>query len=304
MSEKYTVGIDFGTLSRRALVVRVSDGFELASSEYLYPHGVMEKHLPDGTKLGPEWALQHPLDYLGVFQNAVPAALASSGVNPADVLGIGIDFTACTVLPTLEDGTPLCLLGEFAVRPHAWVKLWKHHAAQGQADRINALAHSRGESWISRYGGKISSEWAFPKALEVLEEDPVLFQATRRWIEAADWVVWRLCGVETRNPCTAHQQQAKAEGLVRLEGLLVAIMHPEDHRTRRGFQAFELQMLRAQRLVENPVRAQRPQRATLAAFQVTAHAAQRVQRVTERPLELGPGEARQQNRLEHPQGEG
>jgi len=226
MTDKYTVGVDFGTLSGRALVVRVSDGLELASSEYLYPHAVMEKQLPDGTLLGPEYALQHPLDYLGVFQNAVPDALRSSGVSPADVVGIGLDFTACTVLPTLEDGTPLCLLPEFSSRPHAWVKLWKHHAAQGQADRINELAHSRREPWIARYGGKISSEWAFPKALEVLEQDPEVFHRTAKWIEAADWVVWQLCGVETRNPCTAGYKEMYQDGKYPSSEYLKAL-HPE-----------------------------------------------------------------------------
>ena len=226
MTHKYTVGVDFGTLSGRVIVVRVSDGLELASSEYLYPHAVMEKNLPDGTPLGPEYALQHPLDYLGVFQNAVPAALSSSGIQAADVVGIGIDFTACTVLPTLMDGTPLCLLPEFRGRPHAWVKLWKHHAAQGQADRINALAHSRGESWIARYGGKISSEWAFPKALEVLEEDPEVFHRASKWIEAADWAVWQLCGVETRNPCTAGYKELYQDGHYPSSDYLKAL-HPE-----------------------------------------------------------------------------
>ena len=226
MTDKYTIGVDFGTLSGRALVVRVSDGFELASSEYLYPHAVMEKHLPDGTPLPPEYALQHPLDYLGVFQNAVPEALRSSRVQPADVVGIGLDFTACTVLPTLEDGTPLCLLPEFRGRPHAWVKLWKHHAAQGQADRINALAHSRGEPWIARYGGKISSEWAFPKALEILEQDPEVFHRAAKWIEAADWTVWQLCGVETRNPCTAGYKELYQDGSYPSSEYLKAL-HPE-----------------------------------------------------------------------------
>jgi len=229
MSEKYTVGVDFGTLSGRALVVRVSDGLELASSEFVYPHAVMEKSLPDGTVLGPEYALQHPLDYLGVFQNAVPAALRSSGIQAADVVGIGIDFTACTVLPTLEDGTPLCLLPEFSSRPHAWVKLWKHHAAQGQADRINALAHARGESWIARYGGKISSEWAFPKVLEVLEEDPEVFHRAGKWIEATDWVVWQLCGLETRNPCTAGYKEMYQDGHYPSSDYLGAL-HPEFER--------------------------------------------------------------------------
>ncbi|UQN08347.1 ribulokinase [Deinococcus sp. QL22] len=199
----YTIGIDYGTESGRAAVIRTSDGFALAEAVTPYAHGVMDRRLPDGTPLGREWALQHPQDYLDVLQQAVPAALAASGISPDQVVGIGIDFTACTVLPTQRDGTPLCFLPEYAGRPHAWVKLWKHHAAQPQADRINALAEARNEPWLARYGGKISSEWLFAKALQVLEEDPDVYAHAGRFIEAADWVIWQLTGVETRNACTA-----------------------------------------------------------------------------------------------------
>ena len=99
------VGVDFGTLSGRALVVRVRD----------------------------------------------------ADIDPAQVIGIATDFTASTCMPALADGTPLCQLPGLAARPHAYPKLWKHHAAQPHADRINAVAHERGEKWINRYGGKISS---------------------------------------------------------------------------------------------------------------------------------------------------
>ncbi|MGI8748908.1 MAG: ribulokinase, partial [Deinococcus sp.] len=189
MPEQFTIGVDFGSESGRAVVVRVSDGAALGEAVTPYAHGVMDRALPDGTPLGREWALQHPQDYLDVFQQAVPAALAASGVSVEEVVGVGIDFTACTMLPTSQDGTPLCFLPEYASRPHAWVKLWKHHAAQPQADRINALAGERGEPWLPRYGGKISSEWFFAKALQILEEDPGLYAASERLIEAADWVV-------------------------------------------------------------------------------------------------------------------
>ena len=116
---------------------------------------------------------------------------------------MGIDFTACTMLPTKADGTPLCVLPELRREPHAWVKLWKHHAAQPEADRINAVARERGEAWLPRYGGKISSEWFYSKALQILDEAPAVYDAADRLIEAADWVIWRLTGVETRNSCTA-----------------------------------------------------------------------------------------------------
>src|SRR6266571_6446128 len=198
------VGVDFGTLSGRALVVRVRDGAELGTAVHEYGHGVMDATLAaTGEPLPPDWALQDPGDYCDVLRHAVPGAVASAGIDPAQVIGIGTDFTACTVLPALADGTPLCQVPELAGRPHAYPKLWKHHAAQPQADRINALAHERGQRWIARYGGKISSEWEFAKALQLLEEDPETYQRASRWIEAADWIIWQLAGAETRNACTA-----------------------------------------------------------------------------------------------------
>ena len=205
----YLVGVDFGTLSGRAVVVRAADGTVLGSAVSPYRHAVLERELPDRSMGGPaqalppDWALQVPGDYVEVLRQAVPAALASSSVPSQEVVGIAIDFTACTVLPTLADGTPLCDLPALAARPHAYVKLWKHHAAQGQANRINAVAAERGEPWLARYGGRISSEWQFAKALQVFEEDPEVYRAADRWIEAADWIVWQLCGRETRNECTA-----------------------------------------------------------------------------------------------------
>jgi L-ribulokinase len=199
-----SIGIDFGTLSGRALVVRIRDGAELGSAVYEYPDGVIETVLPHTqVRLPADWALQNPADWLGVLANAVPQAVRASGVDPAHIVAIATDFTACTVLPTTADGTPLCEDAALADRPHAWPKLWKHHAAQSHADRINELAHERDEPWIGRYGGKISSEWQFAKALQLLEDDPEIYQATERWIEAADWIIWQLTGRETRNACTA-----------------------------------------------------------------------------------------------------
>jgi L-ribulokinase len=212
-TESYVVGVDFGTLSGRALVVRVSDGAELGTATCDYPHGVVDTVLPGtGQKLPPEWALQVPTDYVHVLRTAVPEAVRLAGIDPADVVGIATDFTACTVVPTLEDGTPLCETAEFASEPHAYVKLWRHHAAQGQADRITQLASRRGESWLPRYGGFISSEWEFAKGLQLLEEAPEVYAATARWVELADWIVWQLCGVYVRNACTAGYKGIYQEG--------------------------------------------------------------------------------------------
>ena len=212
---KYVIGVDFGTESGRALLVEAANGREVASAVYEYSNGVIDEHLPVNNKrLEPDWALQDPEDYIRVFQQAVPQVLKISGVKAEDVIGIGIDFTACTMLPVKQDGTPLCTLPEWRETPHAWVKLWKHHAAQPEADQINQTAREMGEPWLERYGGKISSEWFFSKALQILNEAPQIYDAADRLIEAADWVVWQLTGVETRNSCTAGYKAiwSKREG--------------------------------------------------------------------------------------------
>ena len=203
MDDKYALGIDFGTESGRVMLVRLSDGEEIAWTVVPYPSGVIDRRLPGGRSLDYDWALQDPRDYLTVLSEGAPKILRESGVKVDAVAGIGVDFTSCTMLPTLADGTPLCTLPQYAGNPHAWVKLWKHHAAQPEATRINELASSRGEEFLRVYGGKISSEWFFSKALQILEEAPEIYAAADRLIEAADWIVWRMTGEERRNECTA-----------------------------------------------------------------------------------------------------
>lgn len=210
---KYSIGIDYGSLSGRAVLVNVETGEELATSILEYPHAVMETELPYGAKLGVDWALQHPQDYLDVLSHTIPSVLKQAAVDVEDVIGVGIDFTACTVLPVKQDGTPLCFLEDYKNEPHAYVKLWKHHAAQDKANQLNEMAQKMGEEWLPRYGGKISSEWLFPKLWQILDENPKVYDEMDYFIEAADWVVWQLTGVQTRNACTAgykaiwHKQQ-------------------------------------------------------------------------------------------------
>jgi len=200
---RYSIGVDFGTLSGRTVLVDVSNGEEVAVSVFEYRHGVMDKELPDGTPLGVDWALQDPQDYLDVFMYTIPDVMQKASVSPDQIIGVGIDFTACTILPVKADGTPLCFMNEYCRRPNAWVKLWKHHAAQDEANMLNEVAEKRGEKFLKRYGGKISSEWMIPKIWQTLDEDPDIYYAADRFLEAADWVVWQLTGRETRNTCTA-----------------------------------------------------------------------------------------------------
>jgi len=214
-NQKYAIGVDFGTESGRAVLVNVATGQEVATAVHNYANGVIDEMLP-GTniRLEPEWALQDPNDYLEVFKKTIPAVIQQSQIDPSDVIGLGIDFTACTMMPTKKDGTPLCFLPEWRNHPHAWVKLWKHHAAQPEANKINETARKMGESWLNRYGGKISSEWFFSKTLQILDEAPEIYEAADRLLEAADWVVWQLTGVEKRNSCTAGYKAmwSKREG--------------------------------------------------------------------------------------------
>lgn len=219
------IGVDYGTLSGRAVVVRVADGTELGSAVHDYRHAVMDRTLTAHADepLPPDWALQVPADYVEVLKTAVPAALAQAGVDAADVVGIGVDFTSCTMVPTTADGTPLCELPQFADRPHAYVKLWKHHAAQGQADRINEVARERGETWLPRYGGLISSEWQFAKGLQLLEEDREIYDATEHWVEATDWIVWQLSGSHVRNACTLGYKGIFQDGQYPSQDFLTAL---------------------------------------------------------------------------------
>lgn len=200
----YTIGLDFGTESARAVLVNVATGETVTTAVEPFPDGVIDEALPSsGQPLPPDWALQNSADWLSAMEKAVKQVLADGDVSAQEVVGLGLDFTACTVLPTDAAGTPLHRLDIHRAEPHAWVKLWKHHGAQSQADRVNTLAAERGERWLARYGGKVSSEWLIPKALEMLEQAPVVYDAAAHIVEGADWLVWQLTGQWVRDACTA-----------------------------------------------------------------------------------------------------
>jgi len=201
---KYALGLDFGTLDGRAVLVDVKTGEELSTAVYSYSDGVIDEVLPDGkTKLGSDWALQNPDDYLGVLKCAIPEVLKKSNVSPKDIIGIGVDFTSCTILPIDKQGTPLCMKDKWKSNPHSWVKLWKHHSAEPYANKLKDIALKRQEKFIHRYGDKISSEWMLPKIWQILEEAPEVYEASDRFIEAGDWIILQLTGQERRSSCNA-----------------------------------------------------------------------------------------------------
>lgn len=230
----YAIGVDYGTESGRVLLLDLTTGVEVAVHVVPYVHGVIDDLLPGTTHTLPaDFALQHPQDYLDVLRTGIPAVLRVTGVRALDVVGLGIDFTSCTVLPTTAQGLPLCLLEAWERRPHAWPKLWKHHSAQRFADRINEVARTREESFLARYGGRVSSEWYYPKLLEIFVEDRAVYDAAATFVEATDWVVWQLTGMLKRNSCTAgYKALIDDEGKLPNESFFCAV-HPEFADARR-----------------------------------------------------------------------
>jgi L-ribulokinase len=200
---QYVLALDFGAESGRVMLVRADTGEEIAWHVVPYVSGVMDRRLPDDTPLGPDWALQDPRDYIFVLEKGIPEVLRQSRADPSEVVSIGVGFPSCTLLPALADGTPLCTLERFASHPHAWVKLWKHHAAQSQADRISEVGKRRGEDALRLCSGRYASEGFFSKVLQIVEEAPEIYNASGRLLEAGDWIVWQLVGREARSECAA-----------------------------------------------------------------------------------------------------
>lgn len=232
-NRQYTVGLDFGSLSARAVLMDISDGSVAASCVYPYPHAVLSTALPDGTALPPDWALQVPADYTDALRVLLPRLLSECGVDGGQVLGIGLDVTSTTMLPLTAEGRPLCELEEYASNPHAYIKMWKHHAAQSQAERIEALARQEEAAWLSQFGGSISGEHFLPKAAQIAEEAAGLYHACGRLCEVGDWLVWELTGQESRGYCAAAYKtyynsadgDVSAEFLARVSPLLRTLDH-------------------------------------------------------------------------------
>lgn len=189
---KYSIGIDFGTLSARALIADVDDGAIIGNAEiFEYPNGVMTElcgsALPDG------YALQHPQDYISALDSLIPTLIKDNAINPDDIIGIGIDFTACTVLPLDKNGVPLCFDPTFECDPHAYAKLWKHQGANKYADRIEKIAAKYGDT-LKITGGVLSGEFMIPKLYETYVESPAVYSAAEKFINAGDFIASMLVG--------------------------------------------------------------------------------------------------------------
>ncbi|MCX7718384.1 MAG: ribulokinase [Candidatus Sumerlaeaceae bacterium] len=210
MSTRYALGIDYGTNTVRALVADCADGREVGSGVAPYPHGetgvVLDPRNPD-------LARQHPADYLTALPDAVRAALeaaaaADPGFAPSQIVGLGVDATGSTPMPTDEQGCALTDRSEFARHPAAMAWLWKDHTSHAEAREITALAAEIRPQYLGRCGGVYSSEWFWAKALRCLREAPEVFEAAATWVEISDWIPAVLTGTQApasmrRNLCAA-----------------------------------------------------------------------------------------------------
>lgn len=200
---KYTIGLDYGTLSARAVLVSVRSGEVVSESVWPYSHGILGTVPGTEEQLPGDFAIQEIDDYVEALYGTIREVMEKSGCNAEDVIAIGIDATSSTFLPLSESGGPLCKSEGFRRNPHAWLKLWKHHGAQEDADRITALAKERNEKFLMRCGGKVNAEWMLPKLMETARKAPDVYEAADNFMEVSDYLVCLLTGEATRCMCHA-----------------------------------------------------------------------------------------------------
>lgn len=219
---QYSLGFDFGSLSVRGLLVNIQTGEQVQSAEWKYRHGIFSDHLPDGTKLPPQFALQDPQDYLEGIQQCSKELLKRSGIDAREVVAIGLDSTASTIIPVDAAGRPLCEYEEFRSNPHAWLKLWKHHGAVAQSESFAEAARQSNPQWFQKCGGIISSEWFLPKAFEIAEQAPQVYERADSILEVIDWIANILTDAHHRseaiaacNCCYSREFEYPSNNLVR-----------------------------------------------------------------------------------------
>lgn len=193
--KKYAIGLDFGTLAAKAVLVDIAEKREVAVSTVAYQDEVIDSTLPYGEERLPgDYALQNPSDYIDALYGLLTEVWRKGRIRPEQVIGIGVAFASCTLIPLDDKNRPLCMDSNFSTNPHSWPKCRKHHAAQAQAERISRVAKERKEDFLQYCGDKVSSEWMIPKILEILDQAPEIYQATKTFIEAGDWIVYLLTG--------------------------------------------------------------------------------------------------------------
>ena len=191
----YTIGLDYGTNSARAVVVRLSDGAELATEIATYGHGE-EGILLD--RRDPNVARQHPADYLEAARRTIRTVVqraAETGIKAEEVIALGVDTTGSTPLPITRDLTPLAMTDAFADNMTAMAWLWKDHSSTAEAEAITASARTERPRYLAKTGGVYSSEWFWAKIWRAFRDDPTVLEAADTWMEIADWIPAALCGI-------------------------------------------------------------------------------------------------------------
>ena len=195
MSSKKVIGLDYGTLSARAVILDTQTGEMCGTAHYDYPHGVMEDALPSGKKLPDFYALADPKDYRDALIYCVQGAIKDGNIDPNDIVGIGIDATTYTMITCDEQGRGMCEHDEYKDEPMAYIKMWKHHAPFDQADRLQKIHEKEGAfPGVDACGGTVNCEWSIPKILETYELAPKLFNDTYRFCNLGEWLVKLLTG--------------------------------------------------------------------------------------------------------------
>lgn len=191
--KKYSLGLDFGTLSARAIIVDTKDGAPLGKdSIFTYPHAIITEL--NGKVLPSFYAIQHPKDYIDALEFLLRDVTEKNGIDKEDIVGIGIDFTDCTFFPIDEDFTPLCFIDKYKNQPHAYAKLWKHHAKEEYAQKIHDAAISYDIDILSVTGNKMTSEFMIPKLYEIFCEAPEIYKSAYKFISAGDYIASLLIG--------------------------------------------------------------------------------------------------------------
>ncbi|HPT31468.1 MAG TPA: ribulokinase [Prolixibacteraceae bacterium] len=205
MLKKYTIGLDYGTDSVRALIVEVETGREMAGVVFNYPRWAQGQYC-DPAK---NQFRQHPSDYLEGLEYTITEALKQLPPEVAEnVVGISVDTTGSTPIAVDERGTPLSLTPGFENNPNAMFVLWKDHTGVKEAAEINALSSKWAVDYTQYEGGIYSSEWFWAKILHVLREDTGVLRAAYSWVEHCDWIPAILTG--KTNPLTLKRSRCAA----------------------------------------------------------------------------------------------
>lgn len=197
--KKYVIGLDFGSLSARGVLVALNNGKILTEAVTAYKRGILSATDVGSKELPPDTVLVDAMDYWYALRQLTGKLIEQSGVDPKEIGAMGIDFTASTVLPVDRNLIPLSEKAEYRWHFHAYTKLWKHHSASPWAEQLTELLKKYDRELLAVYGNRISAECLIPKVLEIFEKDRKVYDGAAYFLEAADWLLCKLTGKQIRS---------------------------------------------------------------------------------------------------------